>query len=36
MSPVVVTLISFIVLIACASGVYAVENVVAGRKGLRR
>ncbi len=36
MSPVAVTLIAFIVLIACASGTYAVESLAAARKGLRR
>lgn len=36
MSPVAVTLIAFIVLIACASGAYAVESLVAGRNGARR
>jgi hypothetical protein len=36
MSPVVVSLIAFILLIACASGAYAVESLAGGRKGLRR
>ena len=36
MSPVAVSLIAFILLIACATGVYAVEILAAGRKGLRR
>lgn len=36
MSPVAVTLVAFIFLIACASGAYAVETLVAGRNGARR
>lgn len=35
MSPVAVSLISFIILIACASGVHALETVIGGRKGVR-
>lgn len=36
MSPVAVSLIAFIVFIAGASGVHAVENLSAHRKGARR